>query len=529
MCLPWLHREGRMKNDTHTVLKRFQNFRYGLILQGMVVGAAAGLVSVLFRLAVEHANEFLFFVLDAANGQVLVKIAWFAALALAAVVVARLLKWEPLIGGSGIPQVEGELHGIFSQKWWRVLLAKFAGGVLSIGAGLSLGREGPSIQLGAMAGKGFSRLSKRVKIEEKMLITCGASAGLAAAFNAPFAGVLFSLEELHKSFSVEVLLSAMAASVTADFISRNVFGLAPVFSFHLTENIPLDLYWIVLVLGVVLGGAGALYNFCIKKSQEAYGKIKKQEVRLLIPFLCAGALGFTFPAVLGGGSQLIPMLTDGKFALYMIFVVFAVKFIFSMVSFGSGAPGGIFLPLLVLGAFLGGGVGTILVQALGVPQELVQNFTVLAMAGFFAAVVRAPITGIILICELTGSFTQLLSVTLISLIAYIVADLLKSEPVYEQLLERLIAREQEKPAPPKPEAKILLEIPVHFGTPICMKKISQIEWPEQSLIVAVRRGNHEIIPKGTVRIRPGDILIILCDEENSFDVRRHVTELAQSV
>lgn len=517
------------RNDTHTVLKRFQNFRYGLILQGVIVGAAAGLVSVLFRLSVERAGDFLEFMLDAGTRQVIFKVIWFAALAVLSVVVARLVKWEPMIGGSGIPQVEGELHGLFSQKWRRVLAAKFAGGVLSIGAGLSLGREGPSIQLGAMAGKGISRISKRVKIEEKLLMTCGASAGLAAAFNAPFAGVLFSLEELHKSFSVEVLLSTMAASVTADFISRNVFGLAPVFSFDIAMNIPLDLYWVVILLGLALGAVGAFYNFCIRKSQQLYGKIRRKEVRLLIPFLCAGFLGFTFPAVLGGGHKLIPMLAGGEFALAMIFAVFAVKFVFSMVSFGSGAPGGIFLPLLVLGALLGGGIGTLMVQTFGVPQALLQNFIVLAMAGFFAAIVRAPITGIILICEMTGSFTQLLSLTLISLTAYIIADLLKSQPIYEQLLERLAARERDEKLQEEEEAKILLEVPVHFGTPICMKKISQVEWPENSLIVAVRRGNHEIIPKGTVRIRPGDILIILCNEGNSFEVHEQVVKLAQTV
>ncbi len=134
-----------------------------------------------------------------------------------------------------------------------------------------------------------------------------------------------------------------------------------------------------------------------------------------------------------------------------------------------------------------------------------------------------------MICELTGSFTQLLSVTLVSLIAYVIADLLKSKPIYEQLLERMIARQDEaQSAPQKQEVKILIELPVHFGTPICMKKISQIEWPENSLIVAVKRGSHEIIPKGTVRIRPGDILVILCNEENSYRVREMVTKLCQT-
>ncbi|WP_066645692.1 ClC family H(+)/Cl(-) exchange transporter [Christensenella timonensis] len=517
-------------NDTHTVLHRFKNFRYGLLVQGIVVGALAGLVSVLFRLAIENANEVLSFILSAAGQNILLMVAWFGVLMIFAVITAKLVRWQPMISGSGIPQVEGEIHGVFSQSWWKVLVGKFAGGVLSIGAGLSLGREGPSIQLGAMMGKGFSRMTKRIKVEEKLLMTCGASAGLAAAFNAPFAGVLFSLEELHKNFSIEVLLSTMAASVTADFISRNVFGLKPIFSFHLTQNIPLDLYWVILILGAVLGVGGALYNFCIKKSQQLYGKMKKVrlEFRLMIPFFCAGLLGFTFPAVLGGGNQLIPMLIDGKFALAMVFAIFLVKFIFSMVSFGSGAPGGIFLPLLVLGALLGGGLGMAMIDGFGLPQDLLQNFIILAMAGFFAAIVRAPITGIILICEMTGSFTQLLSLTLVSLIAYAVADLLKAKPIYEQLLERIIETNGEKQTAESGGNKILLEIPVHHGAPICMKKISEIKWPQQSLIVAVRRGSHEIIPKGTVRIRPGDILIVLCNEENSYMAREQIVGWCQT-
>ena len=138
-----------------------------------------------------------------------------------------------LISGSGIPQIEGEIIGEIDEKWWRVLLAKLGGGIISLGCGLSLGR-GPQHSAGSHDSKGFSRAAKRVKTEEKLLITCGASAGLSAAFNAPIAGILFSLEEVHKHFSPELLLSSMAASITSDFVSRNVFGLTPVFSFHIT-------------------------------------------------------------------------------------------------------------------------------------------------------------------------------------------------------------------------------------------------------------------------------------------------------
>ena len=149
-----------------------------------------------------------------------------------AVLVGRLVKWEPMISGSGIPQVEGEVLGKLSQNWKRVLPAKFAGGFLCLLGGLSLGREGPSIQLGAMGGQGVSRLLDRGKTEERYLMTCGASAGLAAAFHAPLAGVMFALEEIHKGFSVSLLISVMTASVTADYICSHIWESTRSFSLN---------------------------------------------------------------------------------------------------------------------------------------------------------------------------------------------------------------------------------------------------------------------------------------------------------
>ncbi|MDG9688473.1 chloride channel protein, partial [Streptomyces sp. DH18] len=132
-----------------------------------------------------------------------------------------MVKNEPMISGSGIPQVEGVLLRELDMTWWKVILGKFFGGVLSIGSGLSLGREGPSVQLGAAIGQGFSKVFRRIKIEEKYLITSGASAGLAAAFNAPLAGAMFALEEVHKNFSPLILLSALSSALSADFIASS--------------------------------------------------------------------------------------------------------------------------------------------------------------------------------------------------------------------------------------------------------------------------------------------------------------------
>ena len=171
---------------------------------------------------------------------------------------------------------------------------------------LVTGTGRPSIQLGAMIGQGISRILDRGKTEERYLMTCGASAGLAAAFHAPLAGVMFAIEEIHKGFSVSILISVMTASVTADFISSYIIGLDPVFAFRLDEFLPQRYYGLLLLLGVIVGVAGVFYNWAMLKVQELYKKPKclDETGRLLIAFLTAGVLGLCMPEVLGSGHEL---------------------------------------------------------------------------------------------------------------------------------------------------------------------------------------------------------------------------------
>lgn len=501
-------------------LQRFRSFRYVLILEGIAVGLLAGVVVVLFRLLLEQADVLLHAALSFGGIHPWFVPVWLAVLAGVALLVARLVKWEPNASGSGIPQVEGEMEGRLDQCWWRVLLSKITGGALAIGSGLSLGREGPSIQLGAMVAKGFSRLTKRIKTEERLLMTCGAAAGLSAAFNAPFAGVLFSLEEIHKNFSSEVLLSTMAASIAADCVSRYVFGLGPVFTFSVPQMLPLSQYGHVVVLGVLLGCLGVLYNRSIDLAQRLFQKIPSQPLRLLIPFLCAGALGFLLPDVLGGGHGLAMQVAVGGYALWMLCLLLAVKFVFSMASFGSGSPGGIFLPLLVLGALTGG----IYVQAAGLvfplSGEQTPNFVILGMAGLFSAIVRAPITGIVLISEMTGSFRHLLTLSLVSLAAYLIPDLLKIQPVYEQLLARLLEKQKQAGKRQNTGVKVLVDGVIHEGSAAVGKTVADIAWPETSLMVSLTRGNTEVVPNGSTVLRAGDRVVLLCDQTAVPDVHQ---------
>lgn len=184
---------------------------------------------------------------------------------------AKLTRSEKDIKGSGIPQVEAELKGLMTLNWWGVLWKKYILGILAIASGLMLGREGPSIQLGAVGGKGISKWLKSSPVEERSLIASGAAAGLAAAFNAPIAGLLFVVEEVYHHFSRFFWVSTLAASLVANFVSLLIFGLTPVLD--MPDNIPLmtlDQYWIYLLMGIFLGLSGFLYEKAVLNVGRVY-------------------------------------------------------------------------------------------------------------------------------------------------------------------------------------------------------------------------------------------------------------------
>jgi H+/Cl- antiporter ClcA len=244
---------------------------------------------------------------------------------------------------------------------------------------------------------------KRAKLEEKYLITSGASAGLAAAFNAPLAGVMFALEEVHKNFSPLVLISALSAALSAEYVSKSFYGLKPVLNFSGITLLPLRYYYFIIILGVIIGIFGALFNKTLLATQTLYSKMKwiPKELHIILPLLMTVIFGFYLPQVLGGGHELILSISEsGKYTILFLCLLLIMKFLFTMASYGSGAPGGIFLPLLSIGALIGAIYGTALTSIWHLDSSYISTFLILAMAGYFTAVVRAPITGMILITEM---------------------------------------------------------------------------------------------------------------------------------
>ncbi len=516
-------------NNDYNKAIHTHNRKLSIVYKSILVGICASLITVLYRLVLTKAEAVSLLIYSYVGQYRSLIFPLFIILGVMGWLIGLLVKKYPMISSSGIPQVKGQLMGYFQNPWISTLVAKFIGGAVSILAGLSVGREGPSIQLGATTAHGLGNRLAATRTERKILIASGASAGLATAFNAPLAGVMFSLEEIFKYFSPTILLATITSAVTADFISTIFFGLKPVFNFTLNDTIPLKLYWLIALLGILVGLSGAVYNFTLLKTIALYKKIfsVNSHFKPVIPFLIAGIMGLTFPIVLGGGSHIIDGLSSSKSMQWFVLVLL-IKFLFSMISFGSGAPGGIFFPLLVIGALIGGLFGNAAIIAVGIDPDLFYNFVVLAMAGFFASIVKAPITGVVLLTEMTGSFNHLLPLTTISIIAYVTADVLKSKPIYESLLERQLNDSIIGDDENDNSRKITLEIVVHHGSMIEDHHLKDIGLPLGSLVIAIRRHGKDITPNGMTKIKAGDYLVVLTSVSKEPSVREMLKKMTES-
>lgn len=493
-----------------TMLTDPRHFKLRLFIEGNIIGVATGMVIALFRYLLELSEEALPVLYCWLPDHILWIPVWFVLLAVCAYILYRIVRKDGMTSGSGIPQIKGILLGEMDMNWARVLVLKFTGAVLGIGAGMSLGREGPSVQLGACLGQGLGRLTHRSYAESHYLLTAGAGAGLAAAFNAPLAGVMFCLEELTKNFSAFVLMGAISAAVTATTVTQYFFGMEPVFHMGVVPVIDTgSMYVLLIALGAFVGLLGLAFNPMLTRSQDFYKKLPAK-VRPLLPLFCAGLVGFILPQILGGGSRLVDSLVVTNYTLIFLIVLLAGKFLFTMICFGSGVPGGIFLPMLVLGS-VGGAIFAKIVIFLGVMPELFAvNCIVFGMAAYFSAVVKSPITGSILIMEMTGSFEHMLALIIVSMTAYLVADLTGGEPVYDMLLARSLAVRQ-KIASRIRHRRILIELSVGVNSALADATIAEISWPSEAVIVNVRRGSEELAPKDDLRLQPGDALFVLTD------------------
>jgi CIC family chloride channel protein len=421
-------------------LKSEEVKRRHILPKALVIGLVAGLISSAFREVLQWSE--------------LHRIAWLHQLSsidglLAALILGAVggglglwlvRRFAPEASGSGIPHIKSVVLGEEQLRWKRVLPVKFFGGLASIGGGLALGREGPTIQIGGATGLMVSTWF-RVKPgegERKALISAGAGAGLAAAFNAPLAGVVFVLEELHGAFTPVIFVAAFLASVTADVVCRVLTGETPVFALQGMPVPSLNALPVALLVGAIAGFGGVLFNRCLLASLDGFDRLRRWPPFTLgaLVGLVVGFAAWIYPEVSGSGVLLAEHAMAGEIAIRGVIVLVAARFILTMLSYGSGAAGGIFAPLLVIGALGGLATGSaahwIAPAWAGHPEV----FAVLGMGALLTSTVRAPLTGIVLMIELTGKYDYMLPLLVSCFVAYGLAEAMNNVPIYEALRER---------------------------------------------------------------------------------------------
>jgi CIC family chloride channel protein len=423
-----------------------------IYLLAAVIGLVTGVLASAFHYCLEkafHLHQQIAALFSGSSMNAVLAAALLGA-AMTAIAVILVRGFAPEAAGSGVQEIEGALQGLRNIRWRRVIGVKFIGGVLAIGAGLLLGREGPTIHIGGCVGKMIGEKADSDDHTMNTLLAAGAGAGLSAAFSAPLAGVIFVTEELRRRFNYNFvsLHAVIIASIIAKVVNDQVFGLGPSLPIDLrillpTSPGPEEIVLVVslyLFLGIVIGVCGAGFNTAMLGILNISDRLSRPAMLFVASALgaAAGALMIVGAGYAGGGDRMIQIVFSTLPAFGSLVVLLAVRALMTFLSYSTGVPGGIFAPMLALGTLIGvcfGSFGQAFFPHAGLHPGA---FAIAAMGGLFAATVRAPLTGIVLVAELTSNFELLPQIIITCMTASITAQMLGSKPIYDLLLNRML-------------------------------------------------------------------------------------------
>ena len=413
----------------------------------IMVGALAGFVGGGFRWGAAHVEDGVSALRAlGGNGTALsLAISILTAALLVSVSLFLVRRFAPEAGGSGIQEIEGALDGVRPLRWARVLAVKFGAGLLSLGSGMVLGREGPTVQMGGALGQ---MLRERFRLAEdagRILVAAGAGAGLTAAFNASLAGMLFVIEEMrpHFRYSVISVQCVMIACVIADVVVRGLLGAAPAYAIGSFSMPPLPGLVALAGFGVVIGVLGWCFNASVFGMADLLAPMSRR-TRMVLATGVGGAIGALLtlaPDLTGGGYSATRDAISGHLPEMALIALLSARFAITVICFSTGVPGGIFAPMVALGAIAGLWFAGFVPTGFAAFDVSAGVFAVAGAGAFFSATVRAPLTGIVLAAELTGEFQLILPVAITCITATLVAHALGGRPIYTMMLERTLAAE----------------------------------------------------------------------------------------
>ncbi len=410
----------------------------------VILGVLTGLIASLFQLAIAGLDtllsSFMSFVQDHGWPVGLVS----ALLTMLMVFLAWLsVKYiAPEASGSGVPEIEGTLLHLRPIFWRRLIPVKFFSGILAISAKMVVGREGPTIQMGGNLGAMLGELFNLARHRCDTLIAAGSAAGLAAAFNAPLAGVLFVMEEMRNQFNYSftnfkmVVITCVTATITLNLC----VGSQPAIQMQVFDLPSLSSLWLFFIFGIAVGLVGLLFNLTLMWTLRQLDRLDPRHhlAYVLLVGLLVGYLAYLYSPTVGGGYEIINQALTMSPSVNVLCFLLVIRFFTTMLSYSTSVPGGIFAPMLALGTLLG-------LAAFHVFHWMTMDFSiqpgmfaVAGMGALFAATVRSPITGVILVVEMTQNYLLILPLMITCITSTTVMQLARNQPIYTQLLERAL-------------------------------------------------------------------------------------------
>ena len=521
-----------MKQETQRQKKPRTSFYSNilqLVLVGSVTGVFAGAITTVFTILAEMGEELSHGLYAFIRNNPAWIPLWVFALLAGAFIIGVLAQISRLIRGCGIPHAEGASRGILRFKWFRDGTANFAACLLTIFMGLPIGAEGPSAFIGACVGDGVAMTLKRNEMIKRYQITGGACTGLAVASNAPLTGIIFAFEEAHKRFTPEVFICSFSSVVFGMLARFGIYSLLGLeirnsFSSYVFHELSWKTYAFVVVAALVCALLGVLFHKCSFKLRGLFKKIrlKKQKyahfLQIGIAVVLGGVVCMLAPSVMGGGHSFIESLgtfggtqeagvasTFGLSITWTLVIALVLRFIITSVNVASGIPCGIFIPIIAMGACVGGGLNQLWVR-LGMNPQYCDLMVMICIAALFTSIVRAPLTAIVMICEFTGSFAPLLPAIIGVAIGYVVGEIFRTDGIYEELLE---AYEEESGIHERAVREVYT-IVVAKGALAERREVRDVLWPAGARVTEIHRGEEVILPDGETVLHAGDTLTIVC-------------------
>lgn len=500
-----------------------------MLFTSAFVGIVIGIIVGLFNLALKFFSGLSVDIYAFVKENPLFIPLLFAVLVLFAMIMHLIHQKNPSARGGGMPQTIAMCKGEAKYKWYNVLWGTISCSFMSFACGLPVGAEGPSMFVGSAAADGAHKTMKLRPYTHKYLVSAGASAGLAATFNAPLAGIIFTIEKVHRKFSPLLLfvvgIAVIFSTITINLLSLLWGGQALFFDFPFLADIPFEFFGMLALLGVVVGFCAVGFQLLLVKTQKFMDKKTKQFpywVRLICIFVLTGIVGLLLTDAITGGHDLIEKIASLDFAIISLLVLLVVKLFLITICYNSGATGGLFVPSLCIGALVGGICGHLMVLC-GLPAELYATIVCISMMGFLSGTTHAPISALVLMIEISGFTGNLLSSGLVIIISFVTALILRRKSLYEEQVDRIVENSGHK----EDGTSISQTLKVQENSVLIGKRVSDVFLPKFVDVSSVIRKGKTIVSDSETRFQSGDKIEFIYQKHNAEEIEQFLNDITK--